>query len=285
MKTNLLKLFIKPQILASVLALSLLFACKPKESSVEKEKSEAATPTATAVAESSAKATPAPAAPATETAKPTPASPATSTATATAPATPAAAPAAPATSPAGVVRYDAQPTGSKTKIEGTSTIHDWTMESAVIGGFLEADAKFPESALTDPAAAKPKAEVFMPVRSFKSYAKKMDEVMQEHMNEPKYKRIEYKLTELKPKSAAGSTGALQFEAVGVLTVAGTNKSITMPVTIEKKDGKLKVTGKMALKMTDYGVKPPAPTILGVPTIKTGDDITITFEWLSAPKAQ
>lgn len=292
-----MKIIIKPQILAGVLVLSLMFACKPKENPAEKEKADAATPTATAVAESSAKATPAPATPAAEAAKPAPAAPATATAsapaasaaapvTATATATAVAAPpAAPAATPAGSVRYDAQPTGSKTKIEGTSTIHDWTMESAVIGGFLEADAKFPESALTDPAAAKPKVEVFMPVRSFKSYAKKMDEVMLEHMNEPKYKRIAYKLTELKPKSAAGSTGALQFEAVGVLTVAGTNKSITMPVTIEKKDGKLKVTGKTALKMTDYGVKPPAPTILGVPTIKTGNDITITFEWLSAPKAQ
>jgi polyisoprenoid-binding protein YceI len=124
----------------------------------------------------------------------------------------------------------------------------------------------------------------MPVRSFKSYAKKMDEVMQEAMNEAKHKRIQYKLTELKPKSAAGSTGALQFEAVGDLTIAGTTKSHTMPVTIEKKDGKLKVTGKTTLKMTNYGVKPPAPTIAGMSLIKTGDDITITFTWLAAPKA-
>jgi len=259
MKTNLLKLFIKPQVLASALVLSLLFACKPKE--------EPKTET-TPVAAEPAAATPAPAAPAV----PETAAPETT-------------PAAPAATPSGTVRYDAQPTGSSTKIEGTSTIHDWSMESKVLGGFMEADANFPESALTDANAAKPKVEVFMPVRSFKSYAKKMDEVMQEHMNETKYKRIEYKLTELKPKSAAGSTGALQFEAIGVLTVAGTNKSIAMPVTIEKKDGKMKVSGKAALKMTDFGVKPPAPTILGVPTIKTGDDITIAFEWLSAPKAQ
>jgi polyisoprenoid-binding protein YceI len=158
------------------------------------------------------------------------------------------------------------------------------MESAVIGGFLEVDAKFPESALTDPNAAKPKVELFMPVRSFKSYTKKMDDVMQEHMNEPKHKRIEYKLTELKPKSPAGTTGALQFEAVGALTIAGTTNTHKMPVTIEKKDGKLKVTGKTTLKMTDYGVKPPAPTIAGMSLIKTGDEVTITFEWLTAPKA-
>ncbi len=191
-------------------------------------------------------------------------------------------PAAAAT-PAGMVRYDAQPVGSKAKMEGTSTIHDWTMESAVIGGFMEVDAKFPESALSDPAAAKPKVEAFMPVRSFKSYNKRMDEVMQETMHEPKYKRIEYKLIELKPKSKPGSTGALQFDAVGTLTVNGVTKTNTMPVTIEKKDGKIKVTGSTPLKMTAFGVKPPAPKI-GLGLIKTGDDIKISVEWLAAPKA-
>jgi polyisoprenoid-binding protein YceI len=124
----------------------------------------------------------------------------------------------------------------------------------------------------------------MPVRSFKSEFKRMDEVMQEHMNESKHKRIEYKLIELKPKSAAGSTGALQFDAIGALTINGTTKTNTMPVTIEKKDGKIKVSGKTQVKMTDYGVKPPAPTILGMPTIKTGDDLNISFDWVTAPKA-
>lgn len=189
-----------------------------------------------------------------------------------------------AATPAGMVRYDAQPVGSKAKMEGTSTIHDWTMESSVIGGFMEVDAKFPESALTDLAAAKPNVQAFMPVRSFKSYNKRMDEVMQETMNEPKHKKIEYRLLELKPKSSAGATGALQFDATGTLTINGATKTNTMPVTIEKKDGKIKVTGSASLKMTDFGVKPPAPSI-GLGLIKTGDDIKVTIEWLTAPKAQ
>ena len=262
MKTNLLKPFTKPQFLASLLVLSLLFACKPKEKPAE----EAVADAAPAVAEPAA----APAAPAAE----------------AAPAAPAVAEATPATSPSGTVRYDAQPIGSKAKIEGTSSIHDWDMNGLVIGGFIEADAKFPESALTDPNAAKPKVEVFMPVRSFKSYAKKMDERMQEAMNETKHKRIEYRLIELKPKSAAGATGALEFEAVGALTVAGTTKTNTMPVTIEKTGGKLKVSLKaLPLKMTDFGVEPPKLSILGIGAITTGDDIKVSFEWLTAPKAQ
>jgi polyisoprenoid-binding protein YceI len=192
--------------------------------------------------------------------------------------------AAKAATPAGIVRYEAQPAGSKVTIAGTSTIHDWTMDSVIIAGYIEGDAGFPASALTNPAAAKPNVQAIMPVRSFRSYTASMDTVMQEHMNMDKFPRIEYRLIELKSTTNTALATAVQFDAVGALTVSGTTRTNTMPVTIEKVDKtKIKVTGSMPLKMTDFGVKPPAPTILGMPTIKTGDDIKITFEWLAAQK--
>ncbi|MBE0543127.1 MAG: YceI family protein [Verrucomicrobia bacterium] len=184
-----------------------------------------------------------------------------------------------------LVRFDAQPSGSKAKIAGTSSVHDWTMESLVLGGFMEVEPEFPESALTNSNAIRPRVEVFMPVRAFKSYSKRMDEVMQEHMDEPKHKRIEYKLIELKPKPAPGSTGEFTFEATGVLTIKGAARTNQMPVVIEKRAGKMKVTGSTSLKMTDFGVQPPKITIPVLGSITTGDDITITFEWSSAAKAQ
>jgi polyisoprenoid-binding protein YceI len=182
------------------------------------------------------------------------------------------------------VRYEPQPTGSKMKMEGTSTIHDWTVESPTIGGFIEADPNFPESALKDPKSARPDVQVFIPVETLKSYAEAMDAVMQDHMNMEKYPRIEYRLTELKPRSAPGAAGPLKFYAVGALTVSGTTQTVSMPVTIERIDKtKIKVVGSTPLKMTDFDVEPPAPRILGMPTIKTGDDITISFEWLLEQK--
>ena len=191
-----------------------------------------------------------------------------------------------ASAAAQTIRYEAQPTGSKVKMEGTSTIHDWTVESPTIDGFIEADANFPESALKDSTAAKPSVQVSIPVGTLKSYADAMDAVMQDHLNMDDYPRIEYRLIELKPKSAAGTAGPLQFDAVGALTVAGTTRTITMPVTIERMDKtKLKIAGSTPLKMTDFDVVPPAPRILGMPTIKTGDDIKISFEWLVGQKAE
>lgn len=187
---------------------------------------------------------------------------------------------------AGSARYDSQPGGGKVKIEGTSSIHDWKMEGPVIGGFIETAAGFPDAALKGGDAAKPKVEVFIPVRSLKSGNPRMDEVYQEHMEAAKFKNMEYKLTELKAKGSAPKDGKCEFDAVGTMTIHGVAKPINMPVTIEKteveKDGKkvaqLKITGAAPLKISDFGVKPPNPKIPGIGEITTGDDIKMNFEW-------
>ena len=63
--------------------------------------------------------------------------------------------------------------GSKMRLEGTSNIHDWQVESPFIGGMLEVGAGFPTEpgqAVT-PGPMPAKAEVFIQVRSLKSIEK------------------------------------------------------------------------------------------------------------------
>ena len=119
-----------------------------------------------------------------------------------------------------------------------------------------------------------------PVRSLKSGNKKMDSSTYDYLKQTEFKNIEYRLLELKPKSAAGATGPLKFDAVGALTIMGITLTNTMPVTIEKTDGKLKVVGSTPVKCTDYGLKPFS--FLGLATC--GDDLKISFEWSLAAKA-
>src|SRR6185503_7187541 len=88
------------------------------------------------------------------------------------------------------VRYDAQPGGSKLKVDGTSTLHDWTLESGVIGGFMELDATFPNASDTAaPSSVKPRIEVNIPVRQLKSGKKGMDAVMYDAMKQEKFPKI------------------------------------------------------------------------------------------------
>ena len=182
------------------------------------------------------------------------------------------------------VRYEAE-AGSKVKIEGTSTVHDWTAESLVIGGSMEVDASFDADPKT--VKVKPKVEVSIPVRMLKtSGGKRMNEVMQEAMNMKDHPKIEYRLLEMVPKGPPASpAGPYEFDTKGVLTISGVSKTNAMPVTLERIDKtKMKITGTTPLKMTDFGIKPPSPTIaLGL--IKTGDEIKITFEWLTAQRTE
>ena len=182
-----------------------------------------------------------------------------------------------------LVRFESQP-GSKMRMDGTSTIHDWHAESQLIGGFVELDAALVEA----PDKAKPgkvaaKGETFIAVRSLKcSSGKAMDAVMQEAMKEKENPRIAFKLVELSLKEAKGAQ--VNFEAKGSLTVSGVTKDITFPVTLVRRvdTSRLTFSGVTAVKMTDFKITPPAPTA-AVGLIKTGDEVKLTFEWAVAKK--
>lgn len=185
------------------------------------------------------------------------------------------------------VEFKAQFGGSKVRMEGTSTLHDWHAEGTLIGGTLKLDAAFPLDGTAKPGKVAAETEVKIPVRSLKcSSGAPMDAVMQQAMDEPKNPQILFTLTELKLKEAPKAGEPMKFEATGNLTVSGVRRQITMEATIEAQEGgkKLKISGVTPLKMTTFGIQPPAPkAALGV--IKTGDDVTVKFDWVVAKAAK
>ena len=184
---------------------------------------------------------------------------------------------------ADALRFDAQP-GSKVTIDGTSTVHDWKVESRIVGGFIELDPSFESDATLKSAKTPAKVEVTITVRSLKSGKKLMDSVMHDAMKAAAHPNIVYKLQSMTPKGTASASGPIEFDTQGTLAVAGVTKTNSMAVKMEKIEaGKLKFTGTTSVKMTDFGIQPPSPTgTFGL--IKTGDDVTINFEWLAAKAA-
>jgi hypothetical protein len=183
----------------------------------------------------------------------------------------------------GWAKYKTQPgTGNLIKMEGTSTIHDWTVESKIVGGQMEVGPEFPlDAAKAKPGKVEAKVEVFMPVRALKSmkdgkpYSNAMDGIMYEKLLEETNKQIKYSLTEMAFVEA--KDGVLKFDTKGNLTVAGVAREIAMPVEMKVDGDKIKFSGKVAVKMTDFKVEPPAPAI-AVGTIKTGDDVKLSIDW-------
>jgi hypothetical protein len=194
---------------------------------------------------------------------------------------------------ADMTRFDARP-GSKVRIEGTSSIHDWQIESKIIGGYLEVGPNFPTEPgqAVQPGKVEAKSDAFITVRSLQSlekdgspYSKSMDDVVYEKLKEPTNKRILYHLKELVLKEAPKSKEApYVFDSKGELIVGGVTNQISMPVNVTPLgDKKLKITGTVKVKMTDFQITPPAPKVaLGL--IKTGDQVTLNFDWMLAQKA-
>ena len=191
-----------------------------------------------------------------------------------------------------IIRFDSQP-GSKVRIEGTSSVHDWQVEGKLIGGFLEAGTGFPvePGQAVSPGKVEAKAEAFIPVRSLKSiekdgrpYSDSMDDIMHGKLLQAENPRILYRLNEMTLKESPKSPDApYVFDAKGDLVVAGMTNKISMPVNVTPLGSKkLKITGATTVKMTDFGIKPPAPA-LGLGLIKTGDDVKLNFEWMVGQK--
>ena len=179
--------------------------------------------------------------------------------------------------------------GSKMRLEGTSNIHDWQVESSLIGGFLEVGPNFPleYTPLAKPGKLDARAEPFITVHMLKSvdkdgrpYSDRMDQDMYECLRADEYPKISYDLTELTLKETAKNKDRpFIFEAKGQLAVAGVTNQITMPLNILPLGGnELKISGSVKLNMTDFQIDPPSMG-RSPGMIKIGDEVKLSFEWM------
>jgi len=183
------------------------------------------------------------------------------------------------------VTYEAK-FGGKMLLNGTSTVHDWEVESKVIGGWMELDSSFP----LDPAQANTDFKgsntvaVNVPVRSLKSGKKLMDDIMHDALRVKDHQTIRYRLEAISFANAERKAGEpLEFNTKGELEVGGVKKPIEMVVKLEPMENDLvKAIGVTQVKMSDFGISPPAPAV-GLGLIKTADEVKISFEWLVAKK--
>ena len=159
--------------------------------------------------------------------------------------------------------------GSAVRIEGTSTMHAWTMEGGTINGQLSIDETWPPVA--------PTVNVVIPVTSIKSEHSRMDKLMAEALKAKTNPNIEYALTSATFDS--GDQQSFRLKTSGKLTIAGVTRDIEMNVSGARAgDGQYVLDGQAPIRMTDFGIKPPTAMLN---TIKTGNDVKVTFRWVVA----
>lgn len=158
---------------------------------------------------------------------------------------------------------------SSLSIFGTSSLHDWEEVAETYSGTISID-KNNESLIKS-------LEVTVQAESLKSGKGAMDKNTYKALKTDKYKNITFSLTEVKETTDKGN-GNYAVKVNGNLTIAGTKKSISLPLDLKIDGNSLSIVGQKKMKMTDFNVDPPK-ALLG--TITTGDEITVKFNLKSS----
>jgi hypothetical protein len=154
------------------------------------------------------------------------------------------------------------------KIEGTSTLHDWTTKVntvrangdftvqndqliEVVSMWVQADAKSIVSEKGDD----------------------MDEKIYEALKAEEHPTITFNLSTVKSITKTGSEWIV--ETKGDLTIAGNKQSIDLTVKASIiESGVVRFTGTKKIKMSQFNIDRPS-AMLGL--IKSGDEVVITFD--------
>jgi polyisoprenoid-binding protein YceI len=155
------------------------------------------------------------------------------------------------------------------KLSGTSTMHDWDMNSKTFIG----EAKF---GFTTPEGTKLNAltslSFSLAVEDLKSDKSALDKNAYEALKTDKYKNILYKL--VSATVMPERDGKYLVKTIGLLTIAGVEKKIDMDVyCTTNKDESITCSGSEKMAMSDYQVKPPS-FMFGA--MKTGNNVTLDF---------
>lgn len=156
---------------------------------------------------------------------------------------------------------------SKLVVDGTSNLHDWTIEAKAMSGKASVTLE-----AGDLKALK-NLDFSVEVEQLKSGKSGMDKNTFKALKSTSNKNISFKLVKV-VKMTTVSDNNYTIETQGDLTIAGATKRINQTFTVKLTGKKMVFSGKQKIDMTVYGVEPPK-ALMG--TIKTGKDVTVDFK--------
>lgn len=143
-------------------------------------------------------------------------------------------------------------------IDGTSSLHDWTVTANTLEGTITKNDESVNAVEFSVAVAD--------ILSDRAAA--MDNKMHDALKKEEHPKVTF--TVEKANAAIGENQELK----GTLNIAGVEKEVIIPATISQEDGNLRVKGEKKIALKDYGIAPPT-AMFG--SIVVGDDVTVKFD--------
>jgi polyisoprenoid-binding protein YceI len=162
--------------------------------------------------------------------------------------------------------FQSIPATSNVKVNGSSNLHDWTMENNRLTA--GATFTFKDGKLNDMTAL----NVILKVRDLKSKEDLLNSRAYQAMKADQYTTINFKLSSA--SAIPLSNGHFTIKTYGKLQIAGTTKEVILYAdAVQNSDKTINCVGSEKIKMSDYGIKPPT-FIFGA--LRVVDDVTIIF---------
>jgi hypothetical protein len=171
---------------------------------------------------------------------------------------------------------------SRLWLEGSSNVKDWTCRATAMEALIAIDARSADSHDDATVARSLRGvDVIVPVRMLKCGDRHMEANMYSALKAPKPPAISYIIADFELTPSLAGDG-LSVEAIGKLSVAGSERTVSMTVKTERlPDGTRRARGTVAIRMTDFGIVPPRPWF-GM--LRTADEVRIQFEIFVSPQA-
>jgi polyisoprenoid-binding protein YceI len=151
---------------------------------------------------------------------------------------------------------------SKLSVDGTSTLHDWTVNAnTFLGSLILDDHVFTSISFEVDVAS-----------IVSTRGATMDKKTHNALKKDGHPKILFTA-----KDVTFSEGDNQ-NIQGKLTIAGVGKDVVISTTIKKFEGKIQITGNHKITLQDYNMEPPT-AMFG--SIVVGDDVVVNFDLIFA----
>ncbi len=154
-------------------------------------------------------------------------------------------------------------------LTGTSTLHAWEMNTKKLTGVAQFGLT---PGHQNQIASVQSLSMSLEVLTLKSSNKALDKNAYKALKTDQFRNITYALTAATVSQEKNNR--YKLATTGNLKIAGVTNEVNMDVfcTVNQ-DASITCSGKEALKMTDYNVKPPS-FMMGA--MKTGDELVLDF---------
>ena len=143
---------------------------------------------------------------------------------------------------------------SKLIIDGTSTVHDWTVTANTLEGSVKVEEGSPKE-----------IDFHVTVADIKSErGATMDKKMHAALQKEPHPKVMFELQAVKNESVL----------VGTLSIAGKQQEVEIAGKIDVSDSHLKISGEHDIALKDYDIEPPT-AMFG--QVIVGDNVTVKFE--------